>query len=107
MIETQRLTKHFTSKKTLVKAVDGIDLTVAAGELVALLGPNGAGKSTTLRMLTTLIPPTSGTARVAGFDVVRHQREVRHRIGYIGQGNGAGTASGDGTSWSARAVRTG
>jgi ABC-2 type transport system ATP-binding protein len=90
MIETQRLTKHFKSKKALVKAVDGIDLTVAAGELVALLGPNGAGKSTTLRMLTTLIPPTSGTARVAGFDVVRHQRDVRQRIGYIGQGNGAG-----------------
>ncbi len=64
--------------------------TVAPGELVALLGPNGAGKSTTLRMLTTLIPPTSGTATVAGFDVVRQQREVRQRIGYIGQGNGAG-----------------
>jgi ABC-2 type transport system ATP-binding protein len=63
---------------------------VAPGELVALLGPNGAGKSTTLRMLTTLIGPTSGTARVAGFDVVRQQREVRQRIGYIGQGNGAG-----------------
>jgi ABC-2 type transport system ATP-binding protein len=90
MIETHELTKHFTSKKATVKAVDGIDLTVAPGELVALLGPNGAGKSTTLRMLTTLIPPTSGTARVAGFDVVRQQREVRHRIGYIGQGNGAG-----------------
>jgi ABC-2 type transport system ATP-binding protein len=86
MIETQGLTKHFKD----VRAVDGIDLTVAPGELVALLGPNGAGKSTTLRMLTTLIPPTSGTARVAGFDVVRHQREVRLRIGYIGQGNGAG-----------------
>jgi ABC-2 type transport system ATP-binding protein len=90
MIETHELTKHFKSKKALVKAVDGIDLTVAAGELVALLGPNGAGKSTTLRMLTTLIPPTSGSARVAGFDVIRHQREVRQRIGYIGQGNGAG-----------------
>jgi ABC-type multidrug transport system ATPase subunit len=90
MIETHELTKHFKSKKATVKAVDGIDLTVAPGELVALLGPNGAGKSTTLRMLTTLIPPTSGTARVAGFDVVRQQREVRHRIGYIGQGNGAG-----------------
>jgi ABC-2 type transport system ATP-binding protein len=90
MIETHELTKHFKSKKALVNAVDGIDLTVAAGELVALLGPNGAGKSTTLRMLTTLIPPTSGSARVAGFDVVRHQREVRQRIGYIGQGNGAG-----------------
>jgi ABC-2 type transport system ATP-binding protein len=86
MIETRGLTKHFKD----VKAVDGIDLTVAPGELVALLGPNGAGKSTTLRMLTTLIPPTEGTARVAGFDVVRQQRQVRQRIGYIGQGNGAG-----------------
>jgi ABC-2 type transport system ATP-binding protein len=90
MIETHELTKHFKSKKDVVKAVDGIGLTVEPGELVALLGPNGAGKSTTLRMLTTLIPPTSGTARVAGFDVVRQQREVRQRIGYIGQGNGAG-----------------
>ncbi|MEV6488209.1 ABC transporter ATP-binding protein [Actinoplanes sp. NPDC051633] len=86
MIETRGLTRHFKD----VKAVQGIDLTVEPGELVALLGPNGAGKSTTLRMLTTLIEPTSGTARVAGFDVVRHQREVRQRIGYIGQGNGAG-----------------
>jgi ABC-2 type transport system ATP-binding protein len=86
MIETQGLTKHFKD----VRAVDGIDLHVGAGELVALLGPNGAGKSTTLRMLTTLIPPTAGTATVAGYDVVRSQREVRMRIGYIGQGNGAG-----------------
>ncbi|MFI5891162.1 ABC transporter ATP-binding protein [Actinoplanes sp. NPDC051513] len=86
MIETRGLTKHFKD----VRAVDGIDLKVARGELVALLGPNGAGKSTTLRMLTTLIPPTSGTASVAGFDVVRQQRQVRQRIGYIGQGNGAG-----------------
>jgi len=85
MIETQELTRHFKD----VQAVRGVNLTVAPGELVALLGPNGAGKSTTLRMLTTLIPPTSGTARVAGFDVVRGQREVRQRIGYIGQGNGA------------------
>jgi ABC-2 type transport system ATP-binding protein len=90
MIETRELTKHFGSKDKTVKAVQGIDLTVAPGELVALLGPNGAGKSTTLRMLTTLIPPTSGTAKVAGFDVVKQQREVRQRIGYIGQGNGAG-----------------
>ena len=86
MMETHGLTKHFKD----VKAVQGIDLTVHTGELVALLGPNGAGKSTTLRMLTTLIPPTSGTATVAGFDVVRQQRQVRQRIGYIGQGNGAG-----------------
>ncbi len=85
MIETHELTRHFKD----VQAVRGISLTVAPGELVALLGPNGAGKSTTLRMLTTLIPPTSGTAKVAGYDVVRGQREVRYRIGYIGQGNGA------------------
>ena len=86
MIETRGLTKHFKD----VRAVQGIDLAVEPGELVALLGPNGAGKSTTLRMLTTLIEPTSGSAAVAGFDVVRQQREVRQRIGYIGQGNGAG-----------------
>ncbi|WP_442875016.1 ATP-binding cassette domain-containing protein [Actinoplanes sp. NBC_00393] len=86
MIETRELTKQFKD----VRAVDGINLTVARGELVALLGPNGAGKSTTLRMLTTLIPPTAGSASVGGFDVVRQQREVRLRIGYIGQGNGAG-----------------
>ncbi len=86
VIETIGLTKHFKS----VEAVRGIDLRIEQGELVAMLGPNGAGKSTTLRMLTTLIPPTSGSARVAGYDVVRQQREVRLRIGYIGQGNGAG-----------------
>jgi ABC-2 type transport system ATP-binding protein len=86
MIETHQLTRHFKD----VQAVAGVDLHVERGELVALLGPNGAGKSTTLRMLTTLIPPTSGTARVAGFDVTREQRQVRQRIGYIGQGNGAG-----------------
>src|SRR3954452_9136403 len=86
MIETRGLTKHFKD----VKAVDGIDLTVAPGELVALVGPNGAGKSTTLGMLTTLIPPTEGTARVAGFDVVRPQRQGRQPAGYSGQGSGAG-----------------
>ncbi|WP_229829907.1 ATP-binding cassette domain-containing protein [Actinoplanes ianthinogenes] len=86
MIATRELTKRFKS----VVAVDGVSLDVTDGELVALLGPNGAGKSTTLRMLTTLIPPTSGSAEVAGFDVVIGQREVRRRIGYIGQGNGAG-----------------
>ncbi|NUR06381.1 MAG: ATP-binding cassette domain-containing protein [Nocardioidaceae bacterium] len=90
MIEARALTRHFTSRKQTVEAVRGLDLTVERGELVALLGPNGAGKSTTLRMLTTLIPPTSGTATVAGYDVGRDPREVRRRIGYIGQGNGAG-----------------
>lgn len=90
MIKARGLTRHFTVKKEKVEAVRDLDLDVRPGELVALLGPNGAGKSTTLRMLTTLLRPTSGTAKVAGYDVVTHQREVRGRIGYIGQGNGAG-----------------
>ncbi len=90
MIETKSLTKHFSQGKNLVEAVKGVTLDVAEGELVALLGPNGAGKSTTLRMLTTLLEPTSGSARIAGFDVSDARSEVRSRLGYVGQGNGAG-----------------
>lgn len=90
MIQTRALTRRFQVGKQTVEAVRDLDLTVERGELVALLGPNGAGKSTTLRMLTTLIAPTSGTARVAGHDVTTEPRRVRTRIGYIGQGNGAG-----------------
>ena len=90
MIHTEGLTRHFTVKKEKVEAVRGIDLDVAEGELVALLGPNGAGKSTTLRMLTSLLPPTSGTATVAGVSVTDDPAGVRKRIGYVGQGNGAG-----------------
>jgi ABC-2 type transport system ATP-binding protein len=90
MIQTQGLTKHFTLNKSTVEAVRGLDLTIERGEMVALLGPNGAGKSTTLRMLTTLTPPTSGVAKVAGHDVTTSKAAVRRRIGYIGQGNGAG-----------------
>ena len=90
MIRTSGLTRHFTTRRRTVEAVCGLDLHVERGELVALLGPNGAGKSTTLRMLTTLLPPTAGAAEVAGCDVARDPRGVRRRIGYIGQGNGAG-----------------
>lgn len=90
VIGTRGLTKHFAARGTTVEAVRGLDIDIAQGELVAFLGPNGAGKSTTLRMLTTLVPPTSGTATVAGHDVVTAQREVRRAIGYVGQGNGAG-----------------
>ncbi|KAA0024321.1 ABC transporter ATP-binding protein [Antrihabitans cavernicola] len=86
MIHTQGLTKHFKT----VEAVRGIDIDVSDGELVALLGPNGAGKSTTLRMLTTLLEPTSGTATVAGFSVTDQRDDVRRHIGYVGQGSGAG-----------------
>src|SRR6188472_4091998 len=92
VIRTQGLTRHFTRHKKTVEAVRGLDLEVGPGELVAFLGPNGAGKSTTLRMLTTLIEPTSGTAEVAGYDVVRQRHEVRRSIGYVGQGNAAGHA---------------
>ena len=64
-----------------VRAVDGIDLVVREGEIYGFLGPNGAGKSTTVHMLTTLLPPTDGTARVAGFDVVKDGPKVREAIG--------------------------
>ncbi|NWL13722.1 ABC transporter [Paenarthrobacter nitroguajacolicus] len=90
VIHTNKLTKTFTVKKETVEAVKGVDIHVAPGELVAFLGPNGAGKSTTLRMLTTLLKPTSGSATVAGVDVAKDPAGVRARIGYIGQGNGGG-----------------
>ena len=76
-IEAERLVRDFKD----VRAVDGIDLAVAEGEIYGFLGPNGAGKSTTVLMLTTLLPPTDGRARVAGFDVVREGPKVRRAIG--------------------------
>lgn len=90
MIHTRQLRKQFKTRKDTVDAVKGVDIDIEPGELVAFLGPNGAGKTTTLRMLTTLLPPTSGTAVVAGADIVRQPALVRSRIGYIGQGNGGG-----------------
>jgi ABC-2 type transport system ATP-binding protein len=77
-IEAEALVKDF---KKGIRAVDGIDLRVEPGEIYGFLGPNGAGKSTTVHMLTTLLPPTGGTARVAGFDVVREGPAVRAAIG--------------------------
>src|SRR3712207_1662865 len=77
-IEVESLAKEF---KGGVRAVDGVDLRVEPGEIYGFLGPNGAGKSTTVLMLTTLLPPTSGTARVAGFDIVRQGPKVRGVIG--------------------------
>lgn len=85
LIETEGLTKVFTVKKTPVHAVTDVSFTAVRGELVAFLGPNGAGKSTTLRMLTTLIPPTSGRAKVVGHDIRTDAAGVRARIGYVGQ----------------------
>ena len=77
-IEVEGLVREF---KKGPRAVDGIDLQVAPGEIYGFLGPNGAGKSTTVLMLTTLLPPTAGTARVAGYDVVREGPQVRASIG--------------------------
>jgi ABC-2 type transport system ATP-binding protein len=77
-IEAERLVREF---KKGPRAVDEIDLAVAPGEIYGFLGPNGAGKSTTVHMLTTLLPPTSGTARVAGHDVVKEGPQVRMKIG--------------------------
>jgi len=77
-IQAAQLVREF---KKGPRAVDGIDLEVAPGEIYGFLGPNGAGKSTTVHMLTTLLPPTSGTARVAGYDVVHDGPQVRARIG--------------------------
>ena len=76
-IIAENLVRHFGD----VHAVNGINLTVNQGEIFGFLGPNGAGKSTAVRMLTTLLRPTSGTARVAGFDVAKQPNEVRRRIG--------------------------
>ena len=77
-IEAEDLVREF---KKGPRAVDGIDLAVTTGEIYGFLGPNGAGKSTTVLMLTTLLPPTSGTARVGGFDVVHEGPHVRQAIG--------------------------
>ncbi|MBA2475981.1 MAG: ATP-binding cassette domain-containing protein, partial [Actinobacteria bacterium] len=66
-----------------VEAVRGVSFEVAEGELFGLLGPNGAGKTTTIKMLITLLLPTGGSARVLGYDVAEHPREVRKRIGYV------------------------
>ncbi len=80
-IVASRLVRHFGSSDNPVRAVDGVDLEVREGEIFGFLGPNGAGKSTTVRMLTTLLRPTSGTAHVAGFDIVREADKVRRNIG--------------------------
>jgi ABC-2 type transport system ATP-binding protein len=90
LIDARGLGKSFPAKGGAALAVKDLDLQVRRGELVAFLGPNGAGKSTTLRLLTTLLPPTSGEATVAGCDIRRDPAGVRRRIGYIGQGDSAG-----------------
>ncbi|MGD1087216.1 MAG: ABC transporter ATP-binding protein [Verrucomicrobiota bacterium] len=83
MIEVTNLTKRYAGHT----AVRDISFTVARGEIVGLLGPNGAGKSTTMRILSCFMPATSGTARVAGFDVFHQSDEVRRRIGFMPENN--------------------
>ena len=80
-IQTVQLTRRYDS----LVAVDHLEFSAAAGEIFGLLGPNGAGKSTLIKMLTTLLPPTSGTAVVAGFDIVQRPADVRRNIGYVAQ----------------------
>ncbi|HTS75271.1 MAG TPA: ATP-binding cassette domain-containing protein [Bryobacteraceae bacterium] len=79
MIKVEGLTKRYARKV----AVDNISFEVEKGQIVGFLGPNGAGKTTTMRVLTCFLPPTSGSAQVAGFDVLEHPMEVKKRIGYL------------------------
>src|ERR1039458_105025 len=79
MIKVQGLTKRYA--RTV--AVDNISFEVEKGQIVGFLGPNGAGKTTTMRVLTCFLPPTMGTANVAGFDVIENPMEVKKRIGYL------------------------
>src|SRR4051795_1935882 len=92
MIAARALARSFKTKSGPVVAVKGVDIDVRAGEIVGLLGPNGAGKTTTLRMLTTLLMPTAGTATVAGAGPIRQAPEVLRRIGYVAQVGAAPSA---------------
>ncbi len=81
VVEVAALTRKFGD----LTAVNAVTLTIDQGEIFGLIGPNGAGKSTLIRMLTTLLPPTSGSAKIAGFDIVSQPADVRRRIGYVPQ----------------------
>jgi len=90
-VETRALRRLFKTRGgTEVVALDGVDLHIARGEVFGLLGPNGAGKTTCIKILNTLLYPTSGEARVAGLDVVREAQEIRHRIGLVSGGENSG-----------------
>jgi ABC-2 type transport system ATP-binding protein len=88
VIETENLVKVYGDKKSEVRALDGINLKVPKGSIFGLLGPNGAGKSTLISILVGLLLPTSGSAKVLGFDVVRQSVEIRKRVGLLPEGFG-------------------
>ncbi|GAA5528857.1 ATP-binding cassette domain-containing protein [Herpetosiphon gulosus] len=92
ILETKELVKSFRVRGRLVEAVKGVTMNVQAGEIFGFLGPNGAGKTTTMRMLTTLLKPSSGQATIAGIDLLQHSRQVREKIGYVSQAGGAESA---------------
>jgi len=83
LVSAAGLTKVFRTRKRTVTAVDGVSFECSAGEIFGLLGPNGAGKTTTLRMLATILTPTSGTASIAGYDVGTQPGKVREQIGFL------------------------
>ena len=83
VIEVENLTKRYPGRT----AISGLTFSVGQGEIVGLLGPNGAGKSTTMRILSCYLPATSGTARIAGFDVFTESEQVRRRLGYLPENN--------------------
>ena len=96
-VQTRAVGREFDAPKNLraagqtkVQALDGVDLSIGRGELYGLLGPNGAGKTTLMKILTTLLYPSRGTASVAGFDVVKEAQEVRRRIGLVSGGENSG-----------------
>jgi ABC-2 type transport system ATP-binding protein len=97
IIETKSLRKNFISKsrgqKKLVEAVKGIDLSVKKGEIYGFLGPNGAGKSTTQKMLSTLLLPTSGEAKINGYDLAIQKQQIRQIIGFVSQAGGTDSLS--------------
>lgn len=83
MIEIQEVTKRFKDKKTIVTALNNVSFTIEKGEIVGLLGENGAGKTTLLRIIATLLQPTEGHVKVAGFDTVRNPNEIKQKIGVL------------------------
>ena len=93
IIETFGLSKTFKTRQGVVEAVKSVDMRVEEGEIFGFLGPNGAGKSTTMRILSTLMTPSGGSAKVVGYDLIHEASKVREKIGYVSQSGGVEVAS--------------